>query len=138
MDFTYKLKKLMLLLIIPLTFSACSIPQNYQATNSNAKQFTATNQLAATIKKDIKQYSAYQNQQIRYQTKVYTRYIDGLIEHVKEKKISEEVARNLLIKSYHQFKAGKYNFQEEKLMNETPTPKETPIPHYIPPKPGAL
>ncbi|MFZ2315331.1 MAG: hypothetical protein WAW86_06710 [Gammaproteobacteria bacterium] len=136
MDFTSKLKKLLLLLIIPLTLSACSVSQNYQA-SANAKQYTTTEQLAATIKKDIKQTSSYQNQKHHYQTKVYTRYINGLIEQVKEKKISEEDARNLLIKSYRQFNAGKYNFQEEKLLNEAPIPKE-PTPHYIPLKPGAL
>ncbi|MBV9575228.1 MAG: hypothetical protein JO149_01240 [Gammaproteobacteria bacterium] len=136
MDFTGKLKKLLLLLIIPLTLSACSVSQNYQA-SANAKQSTATEQLAATIKKDIKQTSSYQDQKHHYQTKVYTRYINGLLEQVKEKKISEEGARNLLIKSYRQFKAGKYHFQEEKLMNEAPTSEE-PAPHYIPRKPGAL
>jgi len=134
MDFTGKLKKLLLLLIIPLTLSACSVSQNYQA-SANAKQFTTTEQLAVTIQRDIKQSPSYQKH--HYQTKVYTRYINGLIQQVKEKRISEEDARNLLIKSYHQFKAGKYNFPEEKLMNEAPTPEE-PTPHYIPPKPGAL
>lgn len=95
MDFMGKLKKLLILLIIPLIFSACSVSKKYQV-SANVNQLTSTKQLALTIKKDITQNSAYRDEKSRYRAKIYNRYINGLIEQVKEKKISEENARNLL------------------------------------------
>ncbi|HVE44489.1 MAG TPA: hypothetical protein VNC84_05075 [Gammaproteobacteria bacterium] len=136
MDFIGKLKKLFLLLITLISFSACSVSQNYQTTTS-ARQFTATEQLAVIIKKDINRNASHQNQKKHHQVKIYTKYIDGLIEQIKEKKISEEDAHNLLIKSYRQFKSEEYSPQKEST-NKAPNSEETPTSHYIPSKPGRL
>jgi Asp-tRNA(Asn)/Glu-tRNA(Gln) amidotransferase B subunit len=141
MDFAIKLKNLLLLLVIPLILSTCSVSQHFQASaNTNVGQRIDSKQLAETIKKDINQNFVNQSKKGCHQAKNYTKYLNGIIEQVKEKEISEEDARNLLRKTYRHFKTRTYNFQNEKLLNDSPLviPQETSIPYYIPPKPGAL
>jgi len=146
MDFIYKLRKLCFLFAISLILFGCSVTGNYQASadvSSSVSSSVSSEQLAINIKKDIDQNPNYQKGNGHYQAKKYTRYVNRLVEQVKQKKISEKDARNLLIKTYRQFKTKKYNFEKENMFYESPpvTPTEDStvlIPRYIPPKPGAL
>src|SRR5579862_5718841 len=106
MDFTYKLRNCVLFLIISLILSACSVSQNYQA-SANISQLASSEQIAFTIKKDIRLNPAYRKGENHHRA--------------KNKNISEENARNLLIKTYHQFKSGVY-YRNENLMNDSVSP----------------
>jgi len=141
MDFTYKLRNCVLFLIISLILSACSVSQNYQA-SANISQLASSEQIAFTIKKDIRLNPAYRKGENHHRAKKYIRYVNGIVNQVKNKNISEENARNLLIKTYHQFKSGVY-YRNENLMNDSVSPvnsQEIPeiTPRYVPDKPGAL
>jgi protein involved in sex pheromone biosynthesis len=139
MDCISTLKKLLIGIALSLFLSACTSPTFQTAHYAAVDQASSnTQQIAVSIKQNIYHDPYYQTGLKSYQAKEYTKYINGLIEQVRNKKISEEDARALLFKTYQQFETGTFNFKKDHLLNESPliAPKELPL--QIPEKPGAL
>jgi hypothetical protein len=140
-------KKLLAWIITASIFlSACTVQtSNYK----NANQAPSNvQQIAISIKQSIVHNPQYQTGAKNHQAKEYTKYINELISQVKQKKISEDYARDTLLKTYRNFKADTFNskdfktrtpdLKKDRWLNESPSSLPEEPPPQIPEKPGAL